>query len=344
MVWACAVTAVADCCTRWAWPGFPDVVMTTTLSKALGSQGGVVLGPAAVREHLVDAARPMIFDTGLTPAAVGAALAALRVLTAEPDRPNRVLRNAALLADTCGVAARPESAVVSVILGAPEVAVASGDGVPGARGARRLFPAALGAGGSVAAAADGQGVALRRRTRHRAAGVDGSAAYGTPVSYLFVTGTDTASARRSRPRHWHAAPGSPHRRGGVQARADRHDGRRRRSRRRRRLSGVDRVVGSWRYPEALAPAAAAQRTGLTLPNRVELDVFLRVVDHSHQLTLVEGRGLLVEIGDGGVTLRDLARDAHAPVLVVVRAGLGTLNHTALTLEALDAQSVCVPVW
>lgn len=106
-----------------------------------------------------------------------------------------------------------------------------------------------------------------------------------------------------------------------------------------RLSGVERVVGSWRYPEALAPAAAAQRTGLPLPNRVELDVFLRVVDHSHQLTLVEGAGgLLVEIGDG-VTLRDLARDAHAPVLVVVKAGLGTLNHTALTLEALDAQDV-----
>ena len=69
--------------------GAPDVVMTTTLSKALGSQGGVVLGPTAVREHLIDAARPMIFDTGLAPAALGAALAALRVLVAEPDRPAR---------------------------------------------------------------------------------------------------------------------------------------------------------------------------------------------------------------------------------------------------------------
>ncbi len=105
--------------------GAPDVVMTTTLSKALGSQGGVVLGPVAVREHLIDAARPMIFDTGLAPAALGAALAALRVLIAEPDRPRKVLRNAALLADMCGVAERPESAVVSVILGAPEVAVAA---------------------------------------------------------------------------------------------------------------------------------------------------------------------------------------------------------------------------
>ena len=102
-----------------------DVVMTTTLSKALGSQGGVVLGPRAVRDHLIDAARPMIFDTGLAPAALGAALAALRVLITEPDRPQRVLRNAAALADTCGVADRPDSAVVSVILGAPEVALAA---------------------------------------------------------------------------------------------------------------------------------------------------------------------------------------------------------------------------
>ncbi len=107
-----------------------------------------------------------------------------------------------------------------------------------------------------------------------------------------------------------------------------------------RLSGVDRVIGSWRYPGALAPAAAAERAGLPLPNRVELSVLLRVIDHSRQLTLVEGAGgLLVELGDSGVTLRDIARDAHAPVLVVVSAGLGTLNHTALTLEALAAQRI-----
>jgi dethiobiotin synthetase len=38
-------------------------------------------------------------------------------------------------------------------------------------------------------------------------------------------------------------------------------------------------------------------------------------------------------------LRDLAADLGAPVLVVVRPGLGTLNHTALTLEALASQNV-----
>ena len=105
--------------------GAPDVVMTTTLSKALGSQGGAVIGGEAVRDHLVNTARPFIFDTGLAPAAVGAALGALQVLTDEPWRPQAVLSSAAVLADACGVAERPQSAVVSVILGDPERALAA---------------------------------------------------------------------------------------------------------------------------------------------------------------------------------------------------------------------------
>ena len=105
--------------------GAPDVVVTATLSKALGSQGGAVLGPAAVRTHLIDSARTFIFDTGLAPAAVGAARAALQVLQAEPWRPDAVLRNARELATICGNPGQPESAVVSVILGDPEVALAA---------------------------------------------------------------------------------------------------------------------------------------------------------------------------------------------------------------------------
>ncbi|AXN44320.1 8-amino-7-oxononanoate synthase 1 [Mycobacterium marinum] len=105
--------------------GAPDVVLTTTLSKALGSQGGAVLGPAAVRAHLIDAARPFIFDTGLAPAAVGAARAALGVLKAEQWRPDAVLQNARELADICDVPETPQSAVVSVLLGDPEVALAA---------------------------------------------------------------------------------------------------------------------------------------------------------------------------------------------------------------------------
>lgn len=104
--------------------GADDVVATVTLSKSLGSQGGAVLGPAAVVAHLVDTARSFIFDTGLAPACVGAALAALRVLRAEPDRPGAVLRAAGALADAAGVPV-PASAVVSVVLGEPAVAFAA---------------------------------------------------------------------------------------------------------------------------------------------------------------------------------------------------------------------------
>jgi 8-amino-7-oxononanoate synthase len=102
--------------------GEPDVVATVSLSKSLGSQGGAVLGTRAVVDHLVGAARSFIFDTGLAPPAAGGALAALRVLRAEPALPGRVLDAAAAIATAAG-APRPTSGVVSVILGEPARAV-----------------------------------------------------------------------------------------------------------------------------------------------------------------------------------------------------------------------------
>lgn len=102
-----------------------------------------------------------------------------------------------------------------------------------------------------------------------------------------------------------------------------------------RLTGVTALVSVARYPEPLAPAAAAQRCGRPLPSAGEILAAVRGADRPGQLTLVEGAGgLLVEIAAGGVTLRDLAADLWAPVLVVCLAGLGTLNHTAMTVECL----------
>ncbi|WP_236565422.1 MULTISPECIES: 8-amino-7-oxononanoate synthase [Nocardia] len=101
--------------------GAPDLVITATLSKSLAAQGGVVLASARVRAHLIDAARTFIFDTGLAPAAVGAARAALRLLRSEPGLAERVLARAADIARIAGVPA-PPSAVVSVVLGPAQVA------------------------------------------------------------------------------------------------------------------------------------------------------------------------------------------------------------------------------
>lgn len=105
-----------------------------------------------------------------------------------------------------------------------------------------------------------------------------------------------------------------------------------------RLASVTELRGSWRYPEALAPVAAAHRAGMALPTRAELVASVRGA--AAGLTLVEGAGgLLVELGGDGATLRDVALDLAAPVLVVASPGLGTLNHTALTLEALTSQGI-----
>ncbi|MFE0320412.1 8-amino-7-oxononanoate synthase [Streptomyces albogriseolus] len=107
--------------------GADDVVVTVTLSKSLGSQGGAVLGPARVIGHLVNAARTFIFDTGLAPAAAGAALAALRLLRREPGRAARaaeVARELHARLTGAGLAAvRPDAAVVSVRAPSPEQAV-----------------------------------------------------------------------------------------------------------------------------------------------------------------------------------------------------------------------------
>jgi 8-amino-7-oxononanoate synthase len=102
--------------------GEPDVVATVTLSKSLGSQGGAVLGSRAVADHLINTARSFVFDTGLAPPAAGGALAALRVLRAEPELPGRVLDAAAAVSVAAG-APRPESGVIPIILGAPQRAL-----------------------------------------------------------------------------------------------------------------------------------------------------------------------------------------------------------------------------
>jgi 8-amino-7-oxononanoate synthase len=104
--------------------GRRDVVATGTLSKSFGSQGGLALGSAAVREHLVNRARPFIYDTGLAPAAAGAALASLRILTAAPELADTVRRNAASLADAAGVA-EPAGAVLSVPMPGPREALSA---------------------------------------------------------------------------------------------------------------------------------------------------------------------------------------------------------------------------
>ena len=157
------------------------------------------------------------------------------------------------------------------------------------------------------------------------------------MSVLVVTGTDTgvgktvvtaalatlalargASAAVIKPAQTGAGPGEP---------GDLDDV--------RRLAGAVDLHEPARFPDPLSPAAAARRSGLSPVALRAVAERVRVLAATRRLVIVEGAGgLLVRYDEDGATIADLARLLAAPVLVVVRPGLGTLNHTALTLEAL----------
>ena len=102
--------------------GAEHVVITATLSKALGAQGGAVLGPALLREHLVSVARTALFDTALAPAAAAAAAAACRIIAAEPQRVAALHEVARRIAMAAGIGRAP-GAVQSIPAGSPDVAL-----------------------------------------------------------------------------------------------------------------------------------------------------------------------------------------------------------------------------
>ncbi|GGT25734.1 ATP-dependent dethiobiotin synthetase BioD [Streptomyces kurssanovii] len=108
----------------------------------------------------------------------------------------------------------------------------------------------------------------------------------------------------------------------------------------RRLAGEVTCAELARFPEPLAPATAARRAGLAPVRPKDVAEAAEKLAAEHDLVLVEGAGgLLVRLDDDGATLADAAAELAAPVLVVAPAGLGTLNMTALTAEALRARGL-----
>lgn len=95
-----------------------------------------------------------------------------------------------------------------------------------------------------------------------------------------------------------------------------------------------------RFAEPLAPAVAAERAG----SKIDGDALAaEILDLSEgcDLLLVEGSGGLLVPLSADLTMADLAASIGAELVVATRPGLGTLNHTALTLEA--ARTRALPV-
>ncbi len=107
-----------------------------------------------------------------------------------------------------------------------------------------------------------------------------------------------------------------------------------------RLAGDVTVRELRRYPDPLSPEAAARRSGLPPVTPAQVATAAGELDADHDLVLVEGAGgLLVRFDADGGTLADVAWSLAAPVLLVAHAGLGTLNVTSLTAEALVRRGI-----
>ncbi|MBC7336859.1 MAG: aminotransferase class I/II-fold pyridoxal phosphate-dependent enzyme, partial [Clostridia bacterium] len=102
-------------------------VRVGTLSKALGSVGGFVVGSRELIEWLVQKARPYMFSTALPGVACYAAVAALEIVKQEPYRRALVLQRAELLRETLKRngwdVGRSSSQIIPIVVRQPEVAL-----------------------------------------------------------------------------------------------------------------------------------------------------------------------------------------------------------------------------
>jgi len=107
----------------------------------------------------------------------------------------------------------------------------------------------------------------------------------------------------------------------------------------RRLTGIEDVHELARYGDPLAPATAARRVGERGPPLEGIVAYVRDLG-DRDVVIIEGAGgLLVRFNAGGTTVIDIAAALAAPALLVTRAGLGALNHAALSSEALTSRRV-----
>ena len=104
-----------------------DVIQMGTLSKAIGTSGGYVAGPASLREYLINTSKAFIYTTAQPPAIAAGASAAIRIIQDEPDRRERLWKNRgalhAALTDLGFQLTDTQSPILPIIVKSPERAL-----------------------------------------------------------------------------------------------------------------------------------------------------------------------------------------------------------------------------
>ena len=319
-------------------------VVVGTLSKALGSSGGYVATTRDLATLLRNRARSHVFDTAPAPSTIAAAMAALRIVRSEPERRERVRALARRVADELRRlgydAGEPAAAVVPVVIGDAREAVALSERLL-ERGVfcPAIRPPSVPEGTSrlrvtVMATHTDEQIERALHAFGAPAPVRGPA---KPAS-LFVTGTDTgvgktivtaAIAKTLAQTGLRVAIFKPLQTGTIDGDDDARDA--------AHLSGCDAWTGV-ALADPLAPSVAADLAGVDINLDAVVGRFHELAA-SYDVVIVEGAGGLLVPIDEDVTMADLARELGLAVVVVARPALGTLNHTALTVEVARARGV-----
>ncbi len=319
-----------------------------TGGKALGASGAFVIGSAKLREHLVNHARSFMFSTAPPPAVAGALLAAVRIARGAEEERARALALARDLAQRLGLPV-PAGAIVPFVVG---------DSTRALELAQELRKQGLDVR-AVRSPSVPEGGARLRIVLHAynteaecdelargLAGVRLPADSRAPAKLalrraLFVVGTDTGVGKtvvsalllRAARKLAAAAYWKPVQTGGESD-----------TETVRRLADAlphECLRPAWLLDHPASPHEAASRAGHAIePKRLEegLQGLLRTLPDTRLVVELAG-GLLVPyaIEPALATQADWLERAAPPVVLVARAGLGTLNHTLLTLEALRAR-------
>lgn len=98
------------------------------------------------------------------------------------------------------------------------------------------------------------------------------------------------------------------------------------------------LVSPYRLKHALAPMVAAELEGITIELSKIIDCY-DILSSRHEVVVVEGAGGVAVPITRNIWVSDLIAALEAPCVVVGRAGLGTINHTVLTIEHLRGRGV-----
>ena len=314
-----------------------------TLSKAVGAYGGYLCASQAVIDLMRTRARPFIYSTGLPPPVVAAAIAALdlierdRALTDEPLRKARLFTRALNLPEA-------QSAIVPVIVGEADAALAASEMLedrrlpgrrhPAADRTRRHGAAALCFHGAASGSRDRAPCGNRANARYRAPFVSAIfiTATGTDVGKTYVaaslirhlrqlghsvdaikpivSGFDPAQAATSDPGILLEALGLP-----VTA------------------DEIERT-SPWRFRDPVSPDLAAAREG----RRIDVDQVVGfcqdAIAQRRDVLLIEGVGGIMVPLDGERTILDVMMALRLPLILVTGSYLGTISHTLTALDAL----------